>query len=75
MQNQRFTPSVTYPFWLKATLILFGLCMLVVALSFGKFILMPLAFAAIASMLLNPVVENLKPGKWDECLALYLYYF
>jgi putative heme transporter len=72
MQNQRFTPSVTYPFWLKATLILFGLCMLVVALSFGKFILMPLAFAAIASMLLNPVVIKLESWKMGRMFSIVL---
>ncbi|MDZ7719916.1 MAG: AI-2E family transporter [Balneolaceae bacterium] len=72
MENQIFTPPQSYPFWLKATLILFGLCMLVVVLNFGKFILMPLAFAAIISMLLNPVVEQFEAWKLGRVFSIIL---
>ncbi|MDZ7719907.1 MAG: AI-2E family transporter [Balneolaceae bacterium] len=72
MENRIFTPPQSYPFWLKATLILFGLCMLVVVLNFGKFILMPLAFAAIISMLLNPVVEQFEAWKLGRVFSIIL---
>jgi len=75
MENRTFKTSQLYPFWLKATLILFGLCMLVVVLNFGKFILMPLAFAAIIAMLLNPVVvrfENWKMGRVFSIILVLL---
>jgi len=72
MGNRTFTSSEPYPFWLKATLILFGLCLLVVVLSFGKFILMPLAFAAIISMLLNPVVARFEIWKMGRIFSIIL---
>ncbi|MDZ7755794.1 AI-2E family transporter [Rhodohalobacter sp.] len=72
MNKRTFTPSQPYPFWLKATLILFGLCILIVVLSFGKFILMPLAFAAIISMLLNPVVEKFESWKMGRVFSIIL---
>jgi putative heme transporter len=46
--------------------------MLVVVLSFGKFILMPLAFAAIISMLLNPVVVRLETWKMGRIFSVVL---
>jgi len=72
MRNRISTSTVSYPFWLKATLILFGLSMLVVAMSFGKFILMPLAFAAIISMLLNPVVERFESWRMGRIFSIVL---
>ncbi|NBC65651.1 MAG: AI-2E family transporter [Bacteroidetes bacterium] len=72
MANQSITSPESYPFWLKATLILFGLCMLVVVLSFGKFILMPLVFAAIISMLLNPVTERLEAWRMGRVFSIVL---
>lgn len=72
MRNQIFTSPDSYPFWLKATIILFGLCMLVVVLSFGKFILMPLAFAAIISMLLNSIVVRLEALKLGRIFSIIL---
>lgn len=64
--RRRSSSKFSYPFWLKAPLTLIGLCLLVIIMSFGKFILMPLAFAAIFSILLNPVIqyfENWKIGR------------
>jgi len=75
MRNRIFTSPVSYPFWLKATLILFGLSMLIVTLSFGKFILMPLAFAAIISMLLNPVVERFESWKMGRIFSIVIVLF
>lgn len=59
-------PEKRYPFWYKASLILIGLSLLVVVMIYGKFILMPLAFAGFFSMLLSPVVnwfEKMKLGR------------
>lgn len=72
MGNRTFSSSEPYPFWLKATIILFGLCMLIVVLSFGKFILMPLAFAAIISMLLNPIVVRFESWKMGRIFSIVL---
>ncbi|WP_340105857.1 AI-2E family transporter [Rhodohalobacter sp. 8-1] len=72
MRNQNLNSSVTYPFWFKSTIILFGLCLLVVTLSFGKFILMPLAFAAIFSMLLNPIVARFETWKMGRTFSIVL---
>ncbi|MCC5942134.1 MAG: AI-2E family transporter [Balneolaceae bacterium] len=72
MRNQTFIPPETYPFWLKAPLILFGLSLLVVTLSFGKFIVMPLACAAIISLLLNPVVVRFEIWKLGRVFSIVL---
>lgn len=57
-----------YPYWLKATVILIGLSLLFVVMSYGKFVLMPIAFAAFISMLMSPVVDKLE--KWGAGRAL-----
>ncbi len=75
MGKRTFTSSEPYPFWCKAPLILFGFCLLVVVLSFGKFILMPLAFAAIISMLLNPVVVRFEAWKMGRVFSIILVLF
>jgi len=45
----------SYPLWFKGTTILLGICLVFVLLSYGKFILMPLAFSALIAMLLQPI--------------------
>jgi putative heme transporter len=71
-RNYRFQKHDHYPFWLKAPLILIGLCLLVVILSYGRFILMPMAFAALFSMLLNPVIERLESWKLGRVVSILL---
>ena len=61
-----------YPFWLKAPAVLIGLSLLFVILSYGKFILMPLAFSAFFSMLLNPVVQKLESWKLGRAFSIIL---
>ncbi len=61
-----------YPFWMKASVTLFGLCLLFVILSYGKFILMPLAFAAFLSMLLSPVTRKLESWKLGRAFSIVL---
>lgn len=65
------TPN-TYPFWLRSTLILIGLSLLFAVISYGKFILMPLAFAAFISMLLNPVVSWLEKRKLGRAFSIII---
>lgn len=60
----------TYPLWLKGTTILFGLVLVFIVLSYGKFILMPLAFAALLAMLLEPVSRWLEGIKLPRALAI-----
>lgn len=61
-----------HPFWLKSSVTLIGLSLLFVILSYGKFILMPLAFAAFISMLLNPVVSKLESWKLGRAFSIIL---
>jgi predicted PurR-regulated permease PerM len=65
-----------HPFWLKVPLILIGLCLVVVIMIYGKFILMPLVFAAFFAMILNPVIrffEFKKVGRvFSIIVALFL---
>jgi putative heme transporter len=62
--------NVPYPFWLKAPLILLGLCLIVITLIYGKFILLPIAIAALISMLLSPVIERLESWKLGRVVSI-----
>lgn len=64
--------TVDYPFWMKGTLSLIGLTLLVIMMTYGKFILMPLFFAAFISMLLNPVVVVLEEWKLPRSIAIFV---
>ncbi len=72
MEHHRTKLSRKHPFWLKSTLILAGLCLLFVVMSFGKFILMPLAFSAFLAMLLNPMVRLFERWKMGRALSILL---
>lgn len=71
-KKYRFQKKPSYPFWLKAPLILLGLCLLVFILSYGKFVLMPMAFAALFSMLLNPVIKQLESWRIGRVVSILL---
>jgi predicted PurR-regulated permease PerM len=62
----------SYPFWLKSSLILIGLTLLVLIMSYGKFIIMPLAFSAFFAMLLNPLVKIFEKGKLGRVFSIIL---
>ncbi|MEL7834242.1 AI-2E family transporter [Fodinibius sp. Rm-B-1B1-1] len=62
--------SDTYPIWLKGTAILIGLVLIVVVFLYGKFILMPLAFAALIAMLLEPISAWLQKYKVNRVVAI-----
>lgn len=72
MRHHQVKANKEYPFWLKASVTLAGLSLLFVILSYGKFILMPLAFAAFLSMLLNPIVEKLESWKVGRAISIII---
>jgi len=53
-------------------MILLGLCLLVIVLGYGKFILMPLAFAALISMLLRPVVKRFESWRMGRVMSIIM---
>src|SRR5690625_1120979 len=60
-----------YPFWLRGTIILFGLTLFFALLSYGRFILMPLAISALLALLLEPLCktfEKIKIGRVGSIL-------
>ncbi|OKS85015.1 AI-2E family transporter [Mucilaginibacter polytrichastri] len=61
-----------YPFYLKTTVILFGLILLVYMLSTLGDILVPLAFALLMSILLNPLCNWLQKHKIPKALSIIL---
>lgn len=64
-----------YPFWLKSTIILAGLCLLFVVLSYGRFILMPLAFSAFFALLMKPMVIRFERWKLGRAASIILSLF
>src|SRR5699024_10785749 len=67
-----FQATKNYPFWLKGTVILFGLTLLFVVLSYGRFILMPLALSALLAMLLEPLCRWLEKLRIGRALSIIL---
>lgn len=64
-----------YPFYLKSTVILFGLILLIYAFSQLADVLIPLAFAAFIAVLLNPVCNKLQAKKVPKILAIIITMF
>lgn len=65
-------PVKQYPFYLKATVVLFGIILLIYALFHLRDILVPLAFAMILSILLNPFYSWLQRHKVPRLLAIII---
>ncbi len=61
-----------YPFYIKSTVILFGITLLSYALFNLKSIFSPLAFAIIIAILLNPLVNRVQKKKVPHVLAISL---
>ncbi|WP_223817995.1 AI-2E family transporter [Mucilaginibacter rubeus] len=61
-----------YPFYLKSTVILFGLILLVYVFAQLADVMIPLAFAAFIAILLNPVTNWLEERKVPKILAIGL---
>ncbi len=60
----------TYPIWLRGNAVLLGIILIFVALHFGKFIFMPLAFSALIAMLLEPISTWLQRYKFNRVVAI-----
>ncbi|MEO6358379.1 MAG: AI-2E family transporter [Ferruginibacter sp.] len=61
-----------YPFYLKSTIVLFGLILFVYILFNLKAILVPLAFAMLLAVLLNPLVNRLQQWRVSKIWAITL---
>jgi predicted PurR-regulated permease PerM len=59
-----------YPFYFKATVILFGLVLFVYSLAMLKGILVPFSFALIIAILLNPLVNRFQRKGVGKILAI-----
>jgi len=59
-----------YPFYLKSTVILFGLVLFVYAIFNLKTVLIPLCFALLLAILLNPLTNWLQRKKVSQVLAI-----
>jgi predicted PurR-regulated permease PerM len=59
-----------YPFYFKSTVVLFGLILLVYALATIREVLVPLAFAALLAILLNPIVNWLQQKKLPKIVSI-----
>ena len=63
-------PERKFPFYFKSTVILFGLMLLTLALYLGRDILVPLAFATLLAILLNPLLKFLERLRFSKVLAI-----
>ena len=61
-----------YPFFIKSTVILFGIILLVYSLINLRDILVPVAFAVIISILLNPLVNRFKRAGISNVFSIIL---
>ena len=61
-----------YPFYLRSTVILFGLILLTYALSILREILVPLSFALFLAILLNPLNDRFLQWKIPKVLSIVL---
>jgi predicted PurR-regulated permease PerM len=64
--------SKKYPFYLRATVILFGLILCSYALANLRGILIPFSFAVFLAILLNPLVDRLMAWKAPKVLSITL---
>ncbi len=60
------------PLWFKYPLILIGLYLLFMIFGSGKFILMPIAFAAFLAMLINPLMDWFEKKKLGRAASILL---
>src|ERR1700733_16199723 len=59
-----------YPFYLKSTVVLFGLVLLTYIIFNLRSILIPISFGLLLAILLNPVVNFLQKKKINHILAI-----
>ena len=65
-------PIKQYPFYIKSTVILLGLVLLVYILLGLRDILVPIAFAVIIAILLNPLVNQFRSKKISKVLSIII---
>ncbi len=63
-------PTKSYPFYLKATLIIIGLYFLIDMLYIGQLIIVPLIFSFIVAVLLSPLVNLLVRIRFNRILSI-----
>ncbi len=63
-------PVKQYPFYIKSTVIIFGLVLLSYSLASLREILAPIAFSLIIAILLNPLVNRLRQKKIGKIWAI-----
>jgi predicted PurR-regulated permease PerM len=61
---------VKYPFYIKSTVVLFGLILFVYALSNLREVMVPLAFSLLLAILLNPVANWLEGKKMPQVVSI-----
>src|SRR5215212_6203714 len=59
-----------YPFYIKSTVILFGIVLLIYSLVILRGILVPFAFALIIAILLNPLVNKFRKMGLGQVLSI-----
>jgi predicted PurR-regulated permease PerM len=59
-----------YPFYLKSTVIIFGLVLFFFVLFILKSVLIPLSFGVMLAILLNPFVNFLQKHKWPKLASI-----
>ncbi|UAY53330.1 AI-2E family transporter [Ferruginibacter albus] len=64
-----------YPFYFQATTVLFGLILFVYALMNLKNVVIPLLFASLLSVLLNPIVDWLEKKRVPKVISILLSIF
>lgn len=65
-------PIKQYPFYIKSTVVLFGLVLLSISLSNLRDIISPIAFSLIIAILLNPLVNRLQKKGMHKVVAISL---
>src|ERR1700750_1884903 len=68
----QITTLKKYPFYIRATVILFGLVLVSYALANLRGILIPFSFALFLAILLNPLVDRLEVWKVPKVAAITL---
>lgn len=64
-----------YPFYIKSTMVIFGIVLIAISLSTLKDILAPIAFSVIIAILLNPLVNKLHHKKVPRVLSIAIALF
>jgi predicted PurR-regulated permease PerM len=64
--------SKKYPFYIKCTVVLFGLVLFIYSIFTIKAILIPLSFGLLLAILLNPLIDHFQKWKVPKVLAIFI---